>query len=544
MAEKIVSIIGGGPAGLYAARLMKLRRPDWSVTVHERSTHDDSFGFGVSLTGRALASFRQADEESHQEILALGVAAPSAEFRLPTGTVRIPGFSRGVAVARRDLLGLLVRLCRASGVDLREGSTADVDELRRHSDIVVVADGAGSPSRSRLREELGVRESFARDAFIWCAAEVPLDAATFVPIETEHGVYATHSYPYTSTMSGHVIEASLETVQAAGMSVGPRADGGSDMVALEYLSEVFSEILKGQPLIGNRSVWGRFRWVSCERWHHDRVVVIGDAAATAHMSLGSGTKHAMESAISLADALVAEDSVPDAFARYEQWQRPATAELQDRSFRSSLWWQSIDRRLDLAPSRLAVSYLTRAGAMSLDKLLASAGGLTTDAATAVGGGATPPDLDPAAFERWVLERPLSVRQDVELARRLIGPDTSDVVTVAGEREAREQRHLRPGAVVLVDLTVDTGDAWGDEAAAVVTRARACLAAGADGVRLVGKPTRDALLDRLALAERIRTTTRATVAVSGPDEHRTDLVEGLLAGRLDLVEFPDREGEVR
>jgi anthraniloyl-CoA monooxygenase len=534
MAEKVVSIIGGGPAGLYAARLLKLRRPNWSVTVHERSTHDDSFGFGVSLTGSALASFEAADAESHREIVELGVAAPSAEFRLPTGDVRIPEFSRGVAVARKDLLRTLVRLCRSCGVDLRDGSTAEVDDLRRTSDIVVIADGAGSTSRARLRDELGVRESFARDAFIWCAAEVPLKAATFVPVATEHGVFATHSYPYTPTMSGHVIEASLPTIAAAGMDIGPRPDGGSDKQALDYLSEVFKDLLDGHALVGNRSVWGRFRWVHCERWHHDNIVVIGDAAATAHMSLGSGTKHAMESAISLADALVAEDDVQSAFARYEQRQGPATAQLQDRSWRSSQWWQSIDHRLELPPSRLALSYLTRAGAMSVDKLLGSAADLMTDTAAAVADGGTPPDLDPGSFEHWVLGQPLQVRPDVQVTHRLIGPGTPNVVIAAGEQQARAERRRDPAAVVLVDLTVAISDTWGDEAAALVARTRSYVAAGADGVRLDGESTRQALLDRIALAERIATATSATVAVTGPDEHRTDLVEGLLAGRLDLV----------
>jgi anthraniloyl-CoA monooxygenase len=383
MAANNVSIIGGGPAGLYAARLLKLRRPGWSVTVHERSSVDEPFGFGVSLTGGALDSFRAADPETHRAIVDVGVAAPSAEFRLATGTARIPEFSRGLAVARRDLLRLLTTACRSVGVELRQGVTAEVRELSRSCDVVVVAEGAGSPSRTALREELGAREHFARDAFIWCAAETVLDSAVFIPAETEHGVFATHSYPYTATHSGHVIEASLATIESAGMTVGPRPDGSSDERALAHLADVFKDLLDGHPLIGNRSVWGRFRWVRCDRWHHQNVVVIGDASATAHPSLGSGTKHAMESAISLVDALSGTDDTEEAFARHEATQRPATARLQDRAYRSSLWWQSIDRRLALSPTQLAFSYLTRAGAMPLDRLLASAPELTLGAAGAL-----------------------------------------------------------------------------------------------------------------------------------------------------------------
>lgn len=532
MAGKIVSIIGGGPAGLYAARLLKLRRPEWSVTVYERAERDEPFGFGVSLTGSALASFEAADRETHAEIAALGVAAPSAEFRLGAATVRIPEFSRGIAVARRDLLRVLADACRSAGVDLRSGTRADVHELRRRSDVVVVADGANSPSRAALHDELGAHESFARDTFIWCAADVQLDCAVFIPVETEHGVYATHSYPFTGTRSGHVIEASPETVRAAGMSIGPRPDGSSDAQALQYLADVFKDLLGGAPLIGNRSVWGKFRWVRCDRWHHENVVLIGDAVATAHFSLGSGTKHAMESAISLADALTTTESLPEAFARYEATQRPATAQLQDRAWRSNLWWQSIDQRLDLTPAEMAVSYLTRAGAMSLDKLLASASGLITETVRSAGDN---PPTETAAFGEWLTHRPLRVREDVVLEQRLLGRDVDAVVVVApGEVAAARARQA--AAVILAELTVDTGDPWGADATTLVRRADAAIAAGADGVLLDGGPERGALLDRIALAERIRRSSGMPVAVRGPAGFRGELLEGLLAGRIDLIAF--------
>ncbi|WP_236793760.1 FAD-dependent monooxygenase [Amycolatopsis sp. GM8] len=530
MAGKIVSIIGGGPAGLYAARLLKRRRPEWSVTVYERAAHDEPFGFGVSLTGSALASFEAADQETHAEIAALGVAAPSAEFRLASGTVRIPEFSRGLAVARRDLLRVLASACRSAGVDLQSGTKADVHELRRRSDVVVVADGANSASRAALRDELGAHESFARDTFIWCAADVVLDSAVFIPVETEHGVYATHSYPFTATRSGHVIEASLETVRAAGMAIGPRQDGSSDAQALTYLAEVFKDLLDGAPLIGNRSVWGRFRWVRCDRWHHENVVLIGDAMATAHFSLGSGTKHAMESAISLADALTTTDSLPDALAGYEATQRPATALLQDRAWRSNLWWQSIDRRLDLSPARMAVSYLTRSGSMSLGKLLTSAPELINEAAQSLGGN---PPSDAGAFGEWLVHRPLRVRDNVVLEHRVLGQDGGAVAVVSlGEVAAARARYAAPA--ILAEITVDTDDPWGADATALVKRAEAAIAAGADGVLLSGRSERGSLLDRVALAERIRTSCRTTVAVRGPAEFRTDLLEGLLTGRIDLI----------
>ncbi|NKQ52371.1 NAD(P)-binding protein [Amycolatopsis sp. K13G38] len=532
MAGKIVSIIGGGPAGLYAARLLKARRPGWSVTVYERAERDEPFGFGVSLTGSALASFEAADPETHAAIAALGVAAPSAEFRLDGRTVRIPEFSRGVAVARRDLLRVLASACRSAGVELLSGTRADVGELRRRSDVVIVADGANSPSRAALRDELGAHESFARDTFIWCAADVPLDCAVFIPVATEHGVYATHSYPFTGSRSGHVIEASPETVAAAGMSIGPRPDGSSDEVGLEYLAEVFKDLLGGAPLIGNRSVWGKFRWVRCDRWHHENVVLIGDAVATAHFSLGSGTKHAMESAISLADALTTTESVPGAFANYEATQRPATAQLQDRAWRSNLWWQSIDQRLHLTPAEMAVSYLTRAGAMSLGKLLGSASGLIAETSRSFGEN---PPSEADAFGEWLTHRPLRVREDVVLEHRVLGQDGGAVAVVPpGGVAAARARQAAP--VVLAEIIVDTDDPWSANATALVKRADAAIAAGADGVLLAGRPERAPVLDRIALAERIRLSAHVPVAARARAEFRSELLEGLLAGRIDLIAF--------
>src|SRR6202012_4637562 len=302
--ERRVRVVGGGPAGLFAARLLKRAWPGWEVRLHERLPAEQTFGFGVGLSGRTLTAVRDADPEVGADLIEASWPFSVAEFRLPQGTAAIPGFHSGVAIGRATLLRVLARRAEAAGVKIERGSAPTGPELTAQADLVIAADGVGSDLRSELADQFGPSVALARSNFFWCGSPVQLPGTVFMPGRTEHGVFTVHSYPYSAQRSTFVIDASDETLAAAGLDHPAfTGDGDSDEPALAYLSAAFAELLDGRPFTGNRSRWTKFRTVRCARWSAGPVVLLGDAAATAHPTIGSGTKLALESAIALVTAL-------------------------------------------------------------------------------------------------------------------------------------------------------------------------------------------------------------------------------------------------
>jgi anthraniloyl-CoA monooxygenase len=519
MPTRRVDIIGGGPAGAYTARLVARRHSDWHVRLFERLPPDDTFGFGVGLTHGLLRAVHAADPELHEVLMSAVYPFSSARFCLPQGSVDFGQFHNG-AIRRSKLLRLLLQGAADAGVEVQVGRSVTVDELASDADLVVCADGLSSATRERYRAEFRPQSSTGRGVFIWCGAEVELDGTVFMPAETSDGTFVAHAYPYDEGMSTFVIETSQETLQRAGFASREWTnDSDSDDEALTYLSTAFAPLLRGGKFFGNRSRWTQFTTLRCASWHHDNVVLLGDAVATVHPSLGSGTKVALESAIALADALdeVGDQPLASALAVYERNRRPSVARLQESSQRSQLWWESFTSRLHLPGARLAVAYLSRAGVVSLSSLTTSAPDLAIKAAAEFAG-VSENEVPSKDLTDWVLNRPVAWNGS-GLSTRIM----------------RGQAGPGQGSTALIEI--ESGDAWGPQGQNYLEKARAQMNAGVDIIQLVGGMNRSAVLDRLSVAERLRVELPVLIGVAVDEKQLSLGADGLVAGRIDLVWMP-------
>ncbi|HEU4566057.1 MAG TPA: bifunctional salicylyl-CoA 5-hydroxylase/oxidoreductase [Gemmatimonadaceae bacterium] len=398
-----VVIVGGGPAGLYFALLMKLADPAHRITVLERNQPDDTFGWGVVFSDRTLDNFRAADPVTHSAIEEHFAHWDDIDIHV-RGT-RITSGGHGFSgIARRTLLGILQRRAIELGVELRYGcEVADPSRLDAlglaDADLIVGADGVNSVVRRAyahaFRPDLDVRPA----RYIWLGTTLPLDAFTFLFVENEHGVFQAHCYRFDAERSTFIVECDERSWRAAGFDA---MDAPATIAVCEAL---FAPWLEGHHLLDNAAhrrarPWQQFVRVSNERWHHGRVVLIGDAAHTAHFSIGSGTKLAMEDAIALARALNGrgtrgqgsgiEESAPgrssplpspdpspltpDASSlapllqRYEDERRVEALRLQNAARNSMEWFENVRRYIRLEPAQFAYSLLTRSQRVSHESL--------------------------------------------------------------------------------------------------------------------------------------------------------------------------------
>ena len=512
-----IAVLGGGPAGLYAARLLRLADPHREVTVHDQNEPETTFGFGVALGARTQRNLETADPDTLTEILA--AAHPhDMSMRVGERVARVPGGAL-VAIARTELLSVLTRHAEKAGVTLRHGervAAADLD-----ADLVIAADGVSSATRTALADELGARIDVGRGLYLWAGTGFALDEAVFAPVTTEHGTFVAHAYPYAPDRSTFLVEVDTDGWRRAGFdaSTAATAPEASDETSLEYLSEAFAAVLRGHRLVGNRTRWLRFRTVSCERWAHGNLVLLGDAAHTAHYSIGSGTKLAMEDAIALCSALQAEPDLHRALGRYQAERKPAVRRLQDIARRSQRWWDSFPQRTDLPVDQLTVAYMTRAGNVSLDRFATSTPEVTRDG-LAQYGAADPATVSLDRPAEWVLNRPLA------------GYPTR-VVTRDRFQLGRGDSAPAPGLPALIEIAAVPADPWGAAADELVDRVRGCRTVGWRGVWIATGQDRAGLLSGLELAERFRLA-GALVVTEGPHEFAADLAAGLAAARTDLV----------
>ena len=358
-----IEIIGGGPGGLYFALLMKKRFPNYDVTVHERNRADDTFGFGVVFSDETLDNLMDYDAVSYAAITREFSYWDEIDFHFHREVVRSAGHGF-CGTERRTLLTVLQARCRDLGVKLEfSREITDLDELA-DADLIVAADGINSFVRTRYQEHFQPTFELRRNHFIWLASSAPSDAFSFHFTTNEFGIWDLCTYQYRRDMSTWVIEAPEATWAKAEASIGKL----SEAETVAYLENLWAHLLKGHRLIANRSSWRRFPVVRCKNWYYRNIVLLGDALHTAHFSIGSGTKLAMEDAITLYEAFVATDTVPDALARFQGSRREDVEKTQYASNVSALWTENPARYWRMAPIQACFSMLSRAKAVTYENL--------------------------------------------------------------------------------------------------------------------------------------------------------------------------------
>lgn len=361
-----VRIIGGGPGGLYLARLLRLADPSCRVTVYERNLSDATFGFGVVFSDRTLGEFERADPKTHARLIDASPHWTDMEIRFRGEALRYGGFGF-TAIERETLLRILREQATDAGADVILGQPSGLADFSGSgADIVVAADGVNSQARTALAEHVCPSIETGAAKYIWFGTPQHFDIVTFPFVTGEHGTFAAHAYPYTDGLSCFIVEVDEGTWQRAGMAESAsqcKEPGRSDEYSRRYLQDLFAEHLHGHELLVNNSKWANFREVRNRRWHHGRVVLLGDAAHTAHFSVGSGTKLAMEDSIALARALAHEESTEGAFRAYERARRPAVERTQRAARPSQRWWETYAARLHLEPEQFGYHFLTRTKAI-------------------------------------------------------------------------------------------------------------------------------------------------------------------------------------
>jgi anthraniloyl-CoA monooxygenase len=356
-----IAIIGGGPAGLYAAILLKKQRPEAEITVYERNRADDTFGFGVVFSDATLDNFEKYDAPSYRRITEEFAYWDdiAVHFR---GTVHRVGGNGFCGCSRRKLLLILQERARELGVHLM--FEADIDEIRglADADLVVLADGINSRFRDKFADHFQPEVDLRSNKFAWMGSTRPLDAFTFIFQETEWGPFIAHAYQYEAGRSTWIFETDPATFARAGL------EGLSEKQSADRMAQIFGWFLEGHPLLTNRSMWRNFPMIRSKRWVKDNMVLLGDAKATAHFSIGSGTKLAMEDAIALADAMQRAPTVEGALQQYEEGRREEVEKTQHAADVSLVWFEHVDRFWDFDPVQFAFGVMTRAKAITYDNL--------------------------------------------------------------------------------------------------------------------------------------------------------------------------------
>jgi len=348
-----VAIIGGGPGGLYLAILLRQADPSTQVTVWERNRIEDTFGFGVVLSDATEGILAEADGSTHQAMARAMHRWGDIDVHIG-GEVITSGGHGFCGISRRTLLEILRDRAVALGTDLRVLTEAPpVEELLATHDLVVAADGVNSAVREARREAFGATVDLRPNRFVWLGTTRPFPSFFFSFQRNAHGLWRVHAYQYAEGSSTFIVETTDAAWRAAGL------EGQDEAATIAYCEALFSEELQGHRLVANRSIWRQFPTIRCAHWSDGRLVLLGDAAHTAHFSVGSGTKLAMEDAIALAKVLATTPDVAAALAAYEVERRPGVESVQRAAQASLEWFEATERYDDLQPLQFAYSLLTR-----------------------------------------------------------------------------------------------------------------------------------------------------------------------------------------
>ncbi|MGP9017990.1 bifunctional salicylyl-CoA 5-hydroxylase/oxidoreductase [Streptomyces sp. BR1] len=357
-----IAVVGGGPGGLYAAALLKRLGPDREITLWERNAPHDTFGFGVVLSDETLGGIEHADPVVYEALSAEFVRWDDIDI-VHRGRTLTSGGHGFAALGRRRLLEILHQRCRTLGVGLRFRTEAPpAAELAAAYDLVIAADGVHSPTREAHAVHFAPRVTGHRCRYIWLAADFAFDSFRFEIAETEHGVMQLHGYPFSADSSTVIVEMREEVWRAAGFA---ELD---EQASADRCAKIFADALDGRSLRGNKSAWTVFRTVVNEHWSHANTVLLGDAAHTAHFSIGSGTKLAVEDALALAACVEEQPTLTAALAAYESERRPVVESTQRAAVASLRWFEELGLYLDQPPRQFAFNLLTRSRRVTHDNL--------------------------------------------------------------------------------------------------------------------------------------------------------------------------------
>jgi len=512
-----VAIVGGGPGGLFAAALISTRLPDSEVTLFERNRRSDAFGFGVVFSDATLGAIDEADPTLRNGLNDFGTHWDRIEVW--NGGER-HGFSGNgmAAIHRRTLLKLLQDNAEAAGAVLKFGEPAPpTSELAANFDLVIGADGTNSSVRAHLSDEaLGHTLESATAKFIWFGTTHLFDGLTFVHRESEHGSFAVHGYPISEDLSTFIVETDEDTWHRAGLDDFDvtQPPGPSDATSQAYLEKLFADDIGGASLVANNSRWGNFVTRRTQTWSRDNIVLLGDAVHTAHFSVGSGTKMAMDDAIAISTQIVEHaDDIPAALAAYAAARLPSVAKIQDSARPSLSWWEHFGQyRSELDPLTFAFHFFSRS--IDIERIARR-----------------DPSLVQTVRDQWhdrygspTLSTPLAVPEADRVAVNRLWSARVEHATFVIEDQA--------GAILRIDLDAPTGDC------AVVTAPSAeselgdvldTVPSGAQLVVVHGGST----LPRTLLCEELRLRRgRVVVFVGVVDESTAETL--ILSGRADAV----------
>jgi anthraniloyl-CoA monooxygenase len=484
--------LGAGPAGLYFSLLAKKANPSHDITVIERNPQGATYGWGVVFSEETLGALRDADRRTYEQITESFATWSAIDVRFRGETVR----SRGHAfsgLSRKRLLEILAGRCEELGIEIQYlQDVMDLGELPE-SDLVAAADGVNSLVRRHLQDAVRPALHVHSTKFVWFGTDLVFTAFTFIFRENEHGLFQVHGYPFDARTSTFIVECPDETWRRAGL------DQATEEESIAYCEKLFAEDLAGHSLMSNRSLWGSFVTLRNETWHHGNVVLLGDAVHTAHFTIGSGTKLAMEDAISLVEQLERHDDLETALTHYEMDREPLVERIQLAALESAAYFENVRRYSSFEPLQFAFNLLTRSGRITHLELERRDPQFVARVDGWFGARdlAPPPMFIPYPLRSVVLANRLAVA--------LVGQDDAQDGLPSVQAEASLARAGRTGAGLVVSEFVavsapgritpgtpglyseEQGQRWGDILRA--TGASVCLRLGHSGARGATRPRR-------------------------------------------------------